>query len=525
MTVPSAMAVARWAEHSAGLGSGRPTQAVFTALVAAGALLGGCQAQAALTHWPVPAPPAVTAAVPVLWVALADHLGPRDGAGSAAPLLLQAAGGSLQLLDGRGQSFSGSSLRLRWRFEPLQPAVPIARTVLGPFASYEAAEAAADLWRRQGVTPDIAHPGDWEVWGPAQVAIPAGLSGRRVQSLERRRLTLAVEGPRGLVPLQGPLRVHAPGGLRWQGAVYAGPFRLQANAYGGWSLVELVPLERYLQGVVPHEIGAGAPPVALAAQAVLARTWALRNQGRFRVDGYHLCADTQCQVYGDPRAAGPAVKAAIAATRGQVLSWLQEPIHAVYHASNGGVAAGFEEAWGGSPLPYLRPRVDGPAGFVATYPLPLGGSSLAELVRRADGGYGADHPLYRWQRLLDRAQLERSLGAAAPRLGPLQRVQVLQRGQSGRVLALALKGRDGEVVLRRDAIRRTLRALPSTLFTVSAAGPGVWRFSGGGFGHGAGLSQAGAMDLARRGWGLQTILSHYYPGTTLTSLNGLKPAP
>ena len=66
--------------------------------------------------------------------------------------------------------------------------------------------------------------------------------------------------------------------------------------------------------MVPHEIGAGSPPAALAAQAVLARTWALRNRQRFAVDGYHLCADTQCQVYGDPRQAGAAVRQAVSAT-------------------------------------------------------------------------------------------------------------------------------------------------------------------------------------------------------------------
>jgi SpoIID/LytB domain protein len=77
------------------------------------------------------------------------------------------------------------------------------------------------------------------------------------------------------------------------------------------------------------------------------------------------------------------------------------------------------------------------------------------------------------------------------------------------------------VVLRRDAIRRTLRQLPSTLFVLRPDGPGRWIFEGGGFGHGAGLSQAGAIDLARRGWSLARILEHYYPGTSLQPLRAL----
>jgi SpoIID/LytB domain protein len=91
------------------------------------------------------------------------------------------------------------------------------------------------------------------------------------------------------------------------------------------------------------------------------------------------------------------------------------------------------------------------------------------------------------------------------------------------VVRLALRGSAGEVVLQRDAIRRTLRGLPSTLFDLTSAGPGVWRFEGGGFGHGAGLSQAGAIDLASRGWSLERILSRYYPGTTLVGLEALAP--
>ena len=66
--------------------------------------------------------------------------------------------------------------------------------------------------------------------------------------------------------------------------------------------------------------------------------------------------------------------------------------------------------------------------------------------------------------------------------------------------------------MKLDEIRRVLRELPSTLFVVNELKEGVWQFSGGGFGHGAGLSQAGAIDLAERGWTVEWILSHYFPG-------------
>ena len=345
---------------------------LFSAGIWLGSLLvaGGCRAeppvpqvpsqpQGPSLHWSVPSAPAVTPRDPVLWVALAAHLRPPE------PLRLSSAQGNLTLVTGTGRRISAPGLVLRWQMLPLAEPLQISRLVLGPFASFESAEAVAHSWRQQGAQAVVAHPGEWEVWAPLGSPAPAVGKPRPLQQLQRQRQVLVLASPLAAgggaatanSVLEGPLQIDAPGGLRWQGGVYAGPFRLQGDAYGSWSLVEQVPLERYLLGVVPHEIGAGAPASALEAQAVLARTWALRNQGRFAVDGYHLCSDTQCQVYGDPRGAGAAVKRAVVATQSRVLSWAGQPIHAVYHASNGGVSAGFEEAWGGAGLPYLKPAI------------------------------------------------------------------------------------------------------------------------------------------------------------------------
>ena len=494
---------------------------------------GASAAEASPLHWPVPPPPPLQPANPVLWVALAARLGPAPAAvpaaeptaapaaAPAAPLQLTAAGGLLTLVDGAGQRFEAPAFSLHWRWQTLGQPFSLRRRVLGPFASYESAEAAAQRWAAAGAQPRIARPGEWEVWAAAEAPLPADIPSRLVERRETRRLLLELRRPQGAVQLQGPIRIEAPAGLRWKQGIYGGPFRLLADAHGGWSLVEEVPLERYLEGVVPHEIGAGSPPAALAAQAVLARTWALRNRGRYRLDGYHLCADTQCQVYSDPSQAGSAVRQAIAASHGQVLAAGGQPIQAVYHASNGGIAAGLQEAWDVEPAPYLRPFADGSTAFVARHPLPLAASALPELLQGGPGAYGADHPLFRWRRQLTAGQISAALAARGSSVGQPRRLTVLQRGESGRVLALEIGGSAGVVVLRRDAIRRTLRSLPSTLFLLAPAGEGAWWVDGGGFGHGAGLSQAGAIDLARRGWSSDRILQHYYPGARLQPLEAI----
>lgn len=502
-----------------------PTSALSRLLVGSALLLaGGCRAAGhppeppLILHWPVPAPAPLQAAKPVLWVALAARLTPQGDAAQAPPLRLRAASGSLTLTDAAGRRFTAPELALAWRRRPLPSPILIRRQVQGPFPSFESAEQAARAWSTAGGEVRIARSRDWEIWSTPGLTPPPGVVTRLVEERPRDRLGLELRRPTGAVALEGPLRLVAPTGLAWQSGVYAGPFRLQADAHGSWTLLEEVPLERYLEGVVPHEIGAAAPAAALAAQAVLARTWAVRNRHRFLVDGYHLCADTQCQVYSDPRHAGATVRQAIAASRGQVLVWRGEPIHAVYHASNGGVSAGFEEVWSGSALPYLRPALDGPPAFASRWSLPLAPSSLASLLREGGAAYGSDHPRFRWQRLLSPAAVTTALAGQAARLGAVQRLEVAERGASGRVVSLRIVGAQGSLELRRDAIRRTFRQLPSTLFTLRSAAAGGWLLQGGGFGHGAGLSQAGAIDLGRRGWSTARILEHYYPGTELQSL-------
>ncbi len=468
---------------------------------------GEASGQALPLHWPVAPPPAIRSQAPLLWVALAAHLGPAPVAVSASSqetLLLEAGSGQLRLRDAAGQRWSGPRLVIGWRLLRMPRPLRWQRRVVGPFPSYESAERAAQRWGVSGLA--IAHPRDWEVWAPADRPLPKAFASRLEQASVSQQWQPQLQRDGRRLALTGPLQIEAPGGLRWQGGVHRGPFRLQADALGRWTLVEQVALERYLEGVVPHEIGAGAPAEALAAQAVLARTWALRNQQRFRVDGYHLCADTQCQVYGDPRQASPAVREAIRRTRAQVLTWNGRPIQAVYHATNGGIAAGFDEAWGGEPLPYLRAAADGSPSFARRFAVPLQPlARLRSLLAEGGGAYGADHPRFRWRRWLK-----------------ARRLVVLERGPSGRVLSLAIE-RVGapRLVLERDAIRRQFPELPSTLFEPIAEGGDRWRLEGGGFGHGVGLSQAGALDLARRGWSVSRILAHYYPGTELMPLGSL----
>ena len=477
------------------------------------------------THRSVADPPRVEGHEPVLWVALEDHLGAVE---TAAPLHLRAFAGSLSLRDATGEQGIDSGFVITWRSVAKAPPLKLARLILGPYASFESADRVASRWRALGAAAEVAHPKEWEVWAPEGSPVPEGLAVRDWQGTFTSTVEPVLQTPDGGRPLLGPVLIEASDGLLWAGGRFEGPFRLQRDAYGSWTLVEQVPVERYLEGVVPHEIGAGSPMAALQAQTVLARTWALANSHRFSIDGYHLCSDTQCQVYSDPRHAGSAVREAIAATQGKLLSLNNQPISAVYHATNGGVMAAGPEAWAIQPTTYLRAKPDGDEGWSNRHPLPLQQrQAVLALLADRSGAFGQRHPRFRWTRTLSGPTLRQALGAAADPLVSLLQLKVLERGASGRVLALQISGSSdaAPVTLKLDAIRRTLRTLPSTLFVLESQGTESWLVVGGGFGHGAGLSQAGAIDLAWRGWPVERILSHYYPGTVYGPLSTLVESP
>ncbi len=468
------------------------------------------------THREVPHPPLVKSNDPLLLVGLEPYLGKSSIVdGASQEFTLKSNGSFLVLKDSAGIVHHSSEITLIWRKVALSHSKKFVRQVVGPFASFESANSIALQLKKEGIQSIVAHPKEWELWFPTHISLPKALKARSLEVTVNSEIKPFLKGTSGEVLLSGPIQIEAKEGLQWKGGVYVGPFLIQADAYGTWTFVEQVPLERYLHGVVPYEIGFKSPASAFAAQAVLARTWALANSKRFVLDGYHICSDTQCQVYKDPRKASEKVKRAILSTAGKVLTWQGHPIHAVYHASNGGVMASGVEAWSMAPVPYLRASLDGSSEWNERFALPLDTNGVKLLLANSDGPYGAQHRLFRWTRTFTSLELQENIKSTGNYPFIPRDVRVLKRGESGRVLALEINGDDNQAstILRLDNIRRTLRKLPSTLFVVNKVKDGVWRFSGGGFGHGAGLSQAGAIELALMGWTPAQILSHYYPGT------------
>jgi SpoIID/LytB domain protein len=150
---------------------------------------------------------------------------------------------------------------------------------------------------------------------------------------------------------------------------YRGEIHVILNPRGRINVVNALPLEEYLRGVVPMELSPGSYPEieALKAQAVAARSYALAHLGKHRDEGFDLVDDTRAQVYGGLSAERELTNRAIYETRGIAAVFPSEdgklaPIEALYTANCGGRTENNDEVFGGKPLPYLRAVACAPDG-------------------------------------------------------------------------------------------------------------------------------------------------------------------
>lgn len=260
-------------------------------------------------------------------------------------------------------------------------------------------------------------------------------------------------------------------------------------------IVNVLPLETYLRGVIAEEMSPSAPPEALKAQAIAARTHALKGRFRFQPYGYDLPDTTAAQVYGGVAAERDATDVAVRETEGLVLEREGQLIWADYYDDCGGVTSAGEQEGD-----YPPSVVDAPEG---------GGPDYC-----ARGTY------HTWTLTLNPEELLQRLGAARrQRLGSLQAIRITAKEESGRARRIMLEGDRGREEMTGSAFREIMGPsnLKSTLFTVMRAEGGAFVFAGRGYGHGHGLCQMGAIGQAASPYQrtYREILAHYFPGSAI----------
>ena len=310
--------------------------------------------------------------------------------------------------------------------------------------------------------------------------------------------------------------VGGGGTIEFNGRKWRGELTVSVDDRGGLLVVNRLPMDVYLRGVVPLEIGtrAMADIAAAEAQAVAARSYAYMHlAGPSRP--YDMLATVSDQVYGGASAETPLGNQAVESTAGLVLMYGGRVVNAPYHGNCGGFTAEPGDAWRSGPEPYL--------------------SRVSDQIPGSDRFYCEAGPKFRWTRSYNGEELRativrylRALPRGSEPSGHVRGVAVTEVTPAGRVATLTVDMDAGRWTMRGNEIRAALRAasgelLYSTYFSLGVVdgSDGVQRIDlrGGGNGHGVGMCQSGAMGRARAGQNFQTILSTYYPGTTIGTID------
>jgi stage II sporulation protein D len=302
------------------------------------------------------------------------------------------------------------------------------------------------------------------------------------------------------------------GFLSYNGKRYRGMFKIVPNG-SNLRLINIVHIDDYLKGVVPPEIGFVGEDAfeAIKAQAVAARTYAMSHLSQYPGEPFDMKADISDQVYNGIEVEQPIVSRAVEETSGYVAKYHGDFINAYYHSTCGGYTDDIDAVWDKPPEPYLR-AVN-------------------------DSGYCSWSKYYNWDESYTARQLklliEQFLSAERGRvvdIGDIIDVRVRSNTAGGRVSELIVETTRGNYSFKGDRVRWVIKRasnpemiLESARFKVDATHDASGKLvridlKGGGYGHGVGMCQCGALGMARAGWDYDKILKFYYRGIDIEKL-------
>ena len=285
----------------------------------------------------------------------------------------------------------------------------------------------------------------------------------------------------------------APGKtITFNGNAYAGKMYLVPDG-SYFHIVEYVPLETYLYGVLPYEMSYTWPAEALKAQAVAARTFTLKSMETTGKRYFDLYNDVRSQVYKGTGKVYPSVKTAVDKTRGQILTFEGKLFYTYYHGNCGG-ATDSVTSW--SP-----------------------GAKAIKPLSGAKCGYDKHAKNYSWQQTVPRAKAE-SYAASLGLKGKLKSIKVARKTKTGRATNITVRTQKGSKTVACGNFRSAFGLKSCKITKLSLRKKDVL-FKGRGSGHGVGMCQDGANGMAKAGKNYKDILKKYYPGAKITLVKDL----
>jgi stage II sporulation protein D len=386
--------------------------------------------------------------------------------------------------------------------------------------------------------------------------------GREIYRGSEIRLTAAREANFTLCDVTIGVRFHWE---RKEEQTFSGNLILQAAEEGRLTAINELPLEEYLTSVVSSEMSGEAPAEFLKAHAIASRSWlvamlrrkgqeagesrgperTIRREGeivrwydREDHDRFDVCADDHCQRYqGMTRLAAGRAAEAVRATRGVLLTRDGEVCDARYHKACGGMTEDYATCWEEKAVSYLthvpdaalpiapvRTEADAEQ-WILSNPDVHCHTTDPELLNKILPTFDRETAdFFRWQVSYGREELEGILRAKSGiDFGVLDSITPIERGPSGRIRRLRIRGSQSAVIVGKELeIRRWLSPshLMSSAFIISVARgpsgvPARFNLYGAGWGHGVGLCQIGAAVMAEKGFNAEEILCHYFRGAAL----------
>lgn len=286
------------------------------------------------------------------------------------------------------------------------------------------------------------------------------------------------------------LTISAPSKIRINGKSYRGIIDFYPSDKGLLVINEL-PIEDYLVGLINCEISSLWPVESVKAQAVIARSYAVYQKDARRGALYHLESSVMDQVYDGIDIEDSRASRAVQETAGEVLTYAGAVIQSFYHSSCGGHTEAAQNVWGAD-LPYLK---------------------------GVDCKYCLSAPSTKWETVLSLNKVETLLKAAGYRISAPGAIRTGGINRSGRLQDITITGSKGDLQLPAVSFRKAIgySVIKSTNFTVRMRGDDVV-FAGLGNGHGVGLCQWGSKQRAGDGFNYREILSYYYPGVRIEKL-------
>ena len=338
-----------------------------------------------------------------------------------------------------------------------------------------------------------------------------------------------------LMPIEGNIKIN--------GKEYRGSALFTNASATTLNVMNLVGLEQYLCGVIPSEVPASWNEEALKAQAICARGFAISNFNKHASSGFNVCATTNCQVYGGVASEKASTNKAVNDTAGQVLSYDGKIIESLFYSSSGGHTANVKNVWGSS-LPYLSgvPDPYEPEDVPRhSWSATLTNEEISEIFKNNGNDIGTLISLTattdetgRTYRLTAEGTngthtlTRQSTYSPFYSKGVLSQKYVLSPNSTGARTLYALSKKGKGVLSAKTAIdsKGNKISLSGDFDIISENGKETYdcgditsyTFVGGGWGHGVGMSQYGAMGMADAGFTYDEIVYHYFPGTELISL-------